>query len=122
MPRPPSRGMCRKVSFSSIQQNGASGFMNRDRVNHDPGALNIRPPCRRTHFYFRTRNRDRDNRPLYIYLPDLQESNESALHRASNYPDLLPEMQRYCCPVEIFNFIFLGLLFIEMLQKFRIAC
>ena len=33
---------------------------------------------------------------LYIYPPDSQESNGGAIHRVGNYPDLLPEMQRYC--------------------------
>ena len=36
---------------------------------------------------------------LYIYPPDSQESDEGAIHRVSNYPDLLPEMPRYCCPL-----------------------
>ena len=35
---------------------------------------------------------------LYIYPPDLQESDGSAI---GNYPDLLPEMPRYCCPLVI---------------------
>ena len=34
---------------------------------------------------------------LYIYPPDSQESDGGAIHRVSNYPDLLPEMPRYCC-------------------------
>ena len=38
---------------------------------------------------------------LYIYPPDLQESDGDATHRASNYPDLLPEMPRYCFPLKI---------------------
>ena len=38
---------------------------------------------------------------LYIYPPDSQESDGGAIHRASNYPDLLPEMPRYCCPLII---------------------
>ena len=38
---------------------------------------------------------------LYIYPPDSQESNGGAIHRTSNYPDLLLEMPRYCCPLEI---------------------
>ena len=38
---------------------------------------------------------------LYIYPPDSQESAGGAIHRVSNYPDLLPEMPRYCCPLEI---------------------
>ena len=33
---------------------------------------------------------------LYIYPPDSQESDGGAIHRVSNYPDLLPEMPRYC--------------------------
>ena len=33
---------------------------------------------------------------LYIYLPDSQESDGGAIHRVGNYPDLLPEMPRYC--------------------------
>ena len=39
---------------------------------------------------------------LYIYPPDSQESDGGAIHRVSNYPDLLPEMPRYCCPLVIF--------------------
>ena len=38
---------------------------------------------------------------LYIYPPDSQESDGGAIHRVSNYPDLLPEMPRYCCPLLI---------------------
>ena len=30
-----------------------------------------------------------------IYPPDSQESDGGAIHRVSNYPDLLPEMPRY---------------------------
>ena len=33
---------------------------------------------------------------LYIYPPDSQESDGGAIHRVSNYPDLLSEMPRYC--------------------------
>ena len=29
---------------------------------------------------------------LYIYPPDSKESDRGAIHRVSNYPDLLPEM------------------------------
>ena len=36
---------------------------------------------------------------LYIYPSDSQESDGGAIHRVSNYPDLLPEMPRYCCPL-----------------------
>ena len=38
---------------------------------------------------------------FYIYPPDSQESDGGAIHRVSNYPDLLPEMPRYCCPLVI---------------------
>ena len=38
---------------------------------------------------------------LYIYPPDSQESDGGAIHRVSNYPDLLPEMPRYCYPLVI---------------------
>ena len=37
----------------------------------------------------------------YIYPPDSQESDEGAIHRVSNYSDLLPEIPRYCCPLVI---------------------
>ena len=40
---------------------------------------------------------------LYIYPPDSQESAGGAIRRASNNPNLFPEMPRYCCPLEIFN-------------------
>ena len=33
--------------------------------------------------------------------PDSQESDGGAIRRVSNYPDLLPEMTRYCCPLVI---------------------
>ena len=49
---------------------------------------------------------------LYIYLPDSLENVGAAIHRVCNYPDLLPEMPRYCCPVEIFYFV--RLVFAEM--------
>ena len=40
---------------------------------------------------------------LYMYSPDSQESDGgiNRLHRTSNYPDLLPEMPRYFCLLEI---------------------
>ena len=38
---------------------------------------------------------------LYIYPPNSQKSGRGAIHRVSYYPDLLPEIPRYCCPVEI---------------------
>ena len=38
---------------------------------------------------------------LYIYPPDSQESDGGAVRRVSHYPDLLPEMPRYCCPLVI---------------------
>ena len=28
------------------------------------------------------------------------------MHRANNYPNLLPAIPRYCCPVKIFHFVF----------------
>ena len=40
---------------------------------------------------------------LYIYPPDSQESNVGAIHRVSNCPHLLLEMQRYCCPLEFYS-------------------
>ena len=36
---------------------------------------------------------------LNIYPSYSQESDEGAIHRVNNYPDLLPEMPRYCCPL-----------------------
>ena len=38
---------------------------------------------------------------LYIYPPDSQESDGGAIHRVRNYPDPLPEIPRYCCPLVI---------------------
>ena len=38
---------------------------------------------------------------FYIYPPDSQESDGGVIHRASNYPNLLPDMPRYCCLLEI---------------------
>ena len=43
---------------------------------------------------------------LYIYSPDAQEFDRGTLHKASNYPDLLLKMPRYCCQVEIIYFIY----------------
>ena len=34
---------------------------------------------------------------LYSYPFDSQEATEALIHRLRNYPDLLPEMPRYCC-------------------------
>ena len=39
---------------------------------------------------------------LYIYPPDSLENDGGVVHRASDYPDQLPETPRYCCP--IYNF------------------
>ena len=50
---------------------------------------------------------------IFIYPPDSQESVGGAIHRASNFPDLLPEIPMYCCPLEIL---------IEIRMKFRTAC
>ena len=49
---------------------------------------------------------------LYIYPPDLQESDGDVIHRVSNYPNLIPEMPRYCCLVNSF---------IKIRLKFKIA-
>ena len=43
---------------------------------------------------------------LYTYLSDLQESNGGAICRASNYPNLLLKMPRYCCLLGIFYLFF----------------
>ena len=43
----------------------------------------------------------------------MQESDGGAIYRVSNYPDLLSEMPRYCCPLVIL---------IEILLQFRTAC
>ena len=40
---------------------------------------------------------------LYIYPPDSQESDGGAVHRVGNYPNLLPEMPRYCFPLVIYQ-------------------
>ena len=45
----------------------------------------------------------------YFYLSDLQESVGDVIHQATNYSELLLEMLRYCCSVEIFGFSFLVL-------------
>ena len=37
----------------------------------------------------------------YNYPSDSQDSNKGIRHRASNYPDLLLEKPRYCCPVVV---------------------
>ena len=39
---------------------------------------------------------------LFLYLsPNLPESDEALIHKVSNYPDLLAEIPRYCCPLVI---------------------
>ena len=38
---------------------------------------------------------------LYIYPPDSQESAVGSIHRTRSYPDMLPKMLTYCCPLEI---------------------
>ena len=45
---------------------------------------------------------------LHIYPLDSEESDGDTIHRPSNYPGLLPEMPRYCCPLEMFLFYFYG--------------
>ena len=37
---------------------------------------------------------------LYTYPPDSRESDGGAIHKASNYPDLFPEMPRYSFPLK----------------------
>ena len=39
---------------------------------------------------------------LYFYFPDSYENVRGAIHRESNYRDLLLEMPRYRVPAEIF--------------------
>ena len=52
---------------------------------------------------------------LFIYfmfvsiLLTRRKATEAIIHRPSNYPDVLPEMPRHCCPLEIFYFGFLVL-------------
>ena len=41
-----------------------------------------------------------------MYPADSQESDGDGIDRLSNYSDLLPEMPRYCCPIENFHFVF----------------
>ena len=38
---------------------------------------------------------------IFILLTH-RKATEALIHMASNYPDLLPQMPRYYCPVEIF--------------------
>ena len=42
----------------------------------------------------------------HVYPSDSQESVAAAI-RASNFPGLVSERPRYCCPVEIFYFGFI---------------
>ena len=37
---------------------------------------------------------------IFILL-SCRKATEALIHRVSNYPDLLPEMPRYCCPLVI---------------------
>ena len=41
-----------------------------------------------------------------FFPPGSKESDDNAICEANNYTDLLPEMPRYCCWVEIFYFGF----------------
>ena len=51
---------------------------------------------------------------LFIYPVDSQESDRVAIHRANNYPDLLPEMLKYCGLVKILYLILFIFSFIEI--------
>ena len=42
---------------------------------------------------------------MFILLTP-RKVTELPIYKASNYPDLLPEMPRYCCLVEIFFILF----------------
>ena len=44
---------------------------------------------------------------ISIFVLLTRSKATEALYRASNYPELLPEIPRYCFPVEIFYFGFL---------------
>ena len=52
---------------------------------------------------------------LYIYPPDWQESDGGAIHRVSNYPDLLPEMPSYCL-----NSVFNNKILYSILRKMSV--
>ena len=43
---------------------------------------------------------------LYFILLTGRKATEMLIHRTSNYPDLLFQMPKYCCPVEIFYLFF----------------
>ena len=43
---------------------------------------------------------------FFIYPPDSRGSDGGTIDRTSNYPDLLPEMPRYCCPIKNIYFFF----------------
>ena len=43
---------------------------------------------------------------IYIYPPNRRKTSEALYIGQVNNPDLLPEMARYCCPVEIFSLVF----------------
>ena len=45
---------------------------------------------------------------IFIFLIP-RKATEALIYRASNYPNLLPEMPRYCCPLKIFYSIFVFL-------------
>ena len=47
---------------------------------------------------------------LYIYPPNSQESDGGAIHRVSNYPDLLPEMRDFAVRLKFFYFVFFSFL------------
>ena len=41
-----------------------------------------------------------------LILLTCRKATEALIHKASNYPHLLPEIPRYCCPHEILHFGF----------------
>ena len=58
------------------------------RLLHDQGLL---WQCQACLFYF----------IYFIFIFIFRKATEALIHRVGNYPDLLPEIPRYCCPLVI---------------------
>ena len=64
-------------------------------------AVNIKETYKAMKICLEAISSSKHNFYFYIYPPHSQESDGGAIYRVSNYPDLLPEMPRYCCPLVI---------------------
>ena len=57
------------------------------------------------HRYFKEKYAEPTNKTLlfhfFYFLLTRRKAAEALIHRVGNYPDLLPEIPRYCCPLVI---------------------